>query len=273
MIIRPAVDDDYDAYLRLYAELQVPGAPPSRESFVATMKGDVLVGVVSVVGGAGGAGVDVVAGVIWARPRGPFFHVVHLISDPQHRRTGVGRALLIAAAARAQDAGFSSWMLTVKPENTAARALYASVGMREVFAATLVRVRSVDVDALAGDDDSAIVVDALADDVDGAFGIAHGELAAIRSVPGRSASAARDVSGALVGVACFDPRVPGFMIFRVARRSFARPFLRGLRSAYPDVDVVHVYVEDDAALADALVACGGEVAMRTLRMEGPIPSM
>ena len=72
MQIRPATDDDYDAYARLFAELEVPVAPPPRNTFVAAVRDDVLVATQD-----GGT----VIGVVWARPRGALLHIVHLSFD------------------------------------------------------------------------------------------------------------------------------------------------------------------------------------------------
>lgn len=50
---------------------------------------------------------------------------------PDHRRRGIGRALVQASADRLLDLGASSVNLTVRESNAAARALYGSLGFTE----------------------------------------------------------------------------------------------------------------------------------------------
>ena len=265
MQIRPATDDDYDAYARLFAELKVPEAPPPCTTFVAAVRHDVLVATED-----GGT----VIGVVWARPRGALLHIVHLITDPTARRRGLGRALLAAAARRGRDAGFTRWMLTVKPDNTAARTLYESVGMAEVMASAVVRIPWAAVPHLPGGDVADLLtVEPLPDTVDDvpALSLLPGEVKAARALPGRVFVGATG-NGTLVGVAGFDPAFPGSPLFRVARVDVARPLLQALQPhARPGDDVVNVYVEGQPLLRDAMVEVGGEVGMRVLRLEGPLP--
>jgi GNAT superfamily N-acetyltransferase len=256
MTIRPADDDDHDAYARLFAELGVPEAPPTRATFSTAMRDDVLVATDDTDGNRGA-----VIGTVWARPRGALLHIVHLMTDPTARRRG-----------------FTRWMLTVKPDNVAARALYESMGMVEVMASAVVRLPWAAVSRLPrADGDLAITVAPLPDDVDDVptLGLLPGELKASRGLPGRifvGASVGAGASATLVGVAGFDPAFPGSPLFRVASVEVAGPLLQALQPhARPVDDVVNVYVEGQPAVRDALVAVSGEVVMRVLRLEGPLP--
>jgi predicted N-acetyltransferase YhbS len=49
--------------------------------------------------------------------------------SPRHQRTGVGRALLNTALARADELGTDAYLETAKPENLP---YYASFGFREI---------------------------------------------------------------------------------------------------------------------------------------------
>lgn len=262
MHIRPAVDHDHDAYVRLFAELAVPEGPPPRDRFTSSMRDDVLVSEDD----------GVVVGVVWARARGALWHIVHLISDPRRRRQGVGRALLAAAAARGQARGHARWMLTVKPDNVAARALYERVGMAEVLASAVVRLAWCDVARLPRADD--VATGPLADDVDAvpALSLHPGELQAARGLPGRVFVGARRGDD-VVGVAGFDPSFPGSPLFRVVAIDVARPLLEALAPhARAGDEALRVYVEGQPALQQALIDVGGEVVMRVLRLEGDLPT-
>src|SRR5262249_46554025 len=118
--ISPASSDDYDAFVTLFAELEVPERAPSPQAFTDTILPDALFLREG----------ERVAGYVWARARGEQLHVVHVVTGHGFRQKGVGRALMRAAAARGRARGLSRWMLNVKPENHAARALYARCGLR-----------------------------------------------------------------------------------------------------------------------------------------------
>jgi GNAT superfamily N-acetyltransferase len=73
----------------------VPEPAPPLDRFVATIVPGALV-----VRERGA-----VLGYAWARPRGMFLHVVHVITDPSARRRGVARLLLVDLAAPADEGG------------------------------------------------------------------------------------------------------------------------------------------------------------------------
>jgi GNAT superfamily N-acetyltransferase len=62
-------------------------------------------------------------------PEEPHFFVWMLAVSPKHQRTGVGRALLQTALARAEQLGTFTYLETAKPENLP---YYASFGFREL---------------------------------------------------------------------------------------------------------------------------------------------
>ncbi|MEO7110193.1 MAG: GNAT family N-acetyltransferase [Polyangiaceae bacterium] len=126
---------DYEAFAKLFPELAVIEATPSFERFCET----IAAGSIFVREG------DAVAGYAWARARGETLHVVHVIVSPTHRRHGVGKILMNALAERGRNDGFEKWMLNVKPENEAARALYESCGMRGTCESVSMRFRWSDV--------------------------------------------------------------------------------------------------------------------------------
>jgi hypothetical protein len=89
---------------------------------------------------------------------------------------------------------------------------------------------------------------------------------------GRVTIQLRDAELAPVGVACFNSGFPGALPFCAARPTLAAPLLRALapypRPREPDLQIV---IEDDAALAGALVAAGAVVRMQLLHNAGPLP--
>ncbi len=261
LTVSPALAADYPAFARLFPELAVPEDTPSADRFAQTIAPDAIV----LRDGDG------VVGYAWARPRGEQLHVVHLIADPAHRRRGVGRALMAAVAERGRGAGFRRWMLNVKPENVAARALYERCGLRVVLASVSMRVAWADVSRIAPA--TGVVARRLppADDArfEDAFALSRGELSAFRAL-GRILVAAEDTGGA-VGVIAFDPSYPDAVLLRAVVPAHARALLDGIRPhALPDHDHLHVVVEGDPALETTLTAAGAQAVIRALRMEGDI---
>lgn len=259
--VRPGTPGDYAAFVALFPELGVPEEPPAEARFLAHMLPDFQVAV----DGRGDA-----AGVVWSRGRGPRWHVVHLIVDPRARRLGVGRALMAAAASRARAAGFTRWMLNVKPENDAARALYRGLGFEERLESASVRV---DADALARLSGApGLVVEPLPEAVTAlpALGLAEGEPAAARAL-GRALLGAR-VGGDWVGCAAVDASFPGASPFRCARAGVAGPLAAAAWACCePGIEALRLHVEGDPALERELVEAGAEVVMRVLGMEGEVP--
>jgi ribosomal protein S18 acetylase RimI-like enzyme len=261
LTVSPALAADYPAFARLFPELAVPEDTPSADRFAQTIAPDAIV----LRDGDG------VVGYAWARPRGEQLHVVHVIADPAHRRRGVGRALMAAVAERGRGAGFRRWMLNVKPENVAARALYERCGMRVVLASVSMRIAWADVARIALAPGVVARPLSPADDArfEDAFALSPGELSAFRAL-GRMIVAAEDAGGA-VGVVAFDASYPGAGLLRAVAPAHTRALLDGIRShALPHHDHLHVLVEGDPALEATLTAAGAQAGMRALRMEGDI---
>ena len=261
--VSPALPADYPAFARLLPELGVPDPTPSADRFARTIARDALV----VRDG------DEILGYLWARPRGDRLHVVHVITDPAHRGRGVGRALMLAIAERARAAGFRRWMLNVKPENVAARALYERCGMRVAFASVAMHLAWTDVERMEVPTGIVALSLAPADDArfEDALALLRGEVASQRALEGRVLLGAEGAAGA-VGIAAFDPNHSGAGLFRVRAPEHVRALLDGIRPyALPAHDHLHLLVEGDPALEAALAAAGATVLMPMLRMEGEIP--
>src|SRR5688572_23212038 len=104
MRIRPAGPMDYDAFRRMFSELGLPEAPPSREDWWL----DVAPGSFFI------EDEDEPVAYAAAFPRGESGHLLHLVVAPSHRGRGLGRAAMEEAARRLRAAGCSRWHLNVR---------------------------------------------------------------------------------------------------------------------------------------------------------------
>lgn len=261
-LLRPATPADREAHERLFPELGVPASPLDP----AVYRSSILPG--TVVAEAEGR----VVGLVWARPRGARLHVVHLITDPAHRRRGLARALMGAAADRARAAGLRQWMLTVKPENEEARALYASLGFRETHRSALVVLPWAAVGALPAPRAELVVGPLSAGPGPVAnLGFVEGEIEAMAAWPGRVMLGAW-AAGAWVGLAAFDPGWPGCGTCRVSEIGALRALLAGAAAHAPDATGAISVLAESPEVEAVLVGAGGVVEMRTVHLVGEVPA-
>lgn len=99
-VMSDATATDYEAFVGLFPELAVPDPLPSAERFAEVVAPQAIFA----------RDGDAIVGYAWSRPRGERLHVVHVITDPAHRRRGVGRALMFELLRRARVAGLRRWM-------------------------------------------------------------------------------------------------------------------------------------------------------------------
>lgn len=252
--------DDYEAFAKLFPELAVIEKTPSRERFVeAIMPGSIFV-----------REGDVVAGYAWSRARGEKLHVVHVIVAPTHRRRGVGKCIMNAIAEHGRKSGFQKWMLNVKPENTAARALYESCGMKDAGESVSMRFRWSDISNLEKAPD--VTARELEPHEDATFENAMAfdpqEVSNYRALH-RQIFGAENSKNEIVGVGVFDRGFPGVSPLRISSPSVARCLFDKMREhALPDHESIFVFVEKDPKLEVTLTKANAEPAMRVLRMEG-----
>ncbi|MFZ0665238.1 MAG: GNAT family N-acetyltransferase [Acidimicrobiales bacterium] len=114
-----------------------PHRPPlTRESFEATWVKPVSVVVVARVAGASGGGVGDVAGAYYLKPNfvGKADHIANAgyIVSPDHRRKGIGRALLEDSIWRAPLVGYDAIQFNLVFASNPARAMYEELGWREI---------------------------------------------------------------------------------------------------------------------------------------------
>ncbi len=263
--MRDAVPSDYDAFVRLFAELKVPDPTLAPEEFAARIVPRAFFCIE--------AGQPLAYGC-W-RQHGDVAHVVHVVVAPEHRGCGLGHAVMLEVARRARSSGCITWYLNVKKDNAAAVALYEHCGLSVSFESFLFELMWADVTRLpAAGEARAIEIDPAFDHaIEATFGLAHGLLAHLRALPGRVLLALREQER-FVGFAAFDPEFPGASPFRVERPECALPLLEAMRPhARPFHSFVRLSVEDDGELAAALRAAGASVHFELVRMIGALPAV
>lgn len=264
---RPAVADDYATFARLFPELGT-GDPIPEPAFWARE----------------------IAPHTWlfeqdGAPAGYLFferlegvgYLRHVVVAPEHRRRGLGLAMLRAAAAELRAAGCATWCLNVKPGNLPAVRLYERLGMREEYRSSALRFTWAQVDRLAAPDRalSTCPIDPAEDAaIEAAFALPRGQLAGNRAaqrvlVRLLDPAAPTDLG---LGFASFNPDFPGAFPFRVADPQYAAPLLAGLRPhARPDLPNMGVVAEAAPELTAHMLAIGATVHMEFCHFSGPIP--
>lgn len=257
MNVRAAEVDDYPSFAALFPELESGDPTPS----VQKWSGEIAPQTVLAVEG------DEVLGYLFYQRLHDDIYVRHLVVAPGARRGGVGRALL--AWLRANRGGARRWRLNVKPGNTAAVALYRSMGMEVAYWSLALRLSWAQWGALP--EPARGVVSGLLDPqldavAERALGLPEGQVA-----HGRASR--RVVVGVIdgaevAGIALFDPGFPGAFPFRARTPMHARALAEGVRPHVLE-DFLQFVVEGDEALRAAALAAGAVVRMETWHMAGP----
>ncbi|APR88460.1 Acetyltransferase, GNAT family protein [Minicystis rosea] len=261
--LRPALDADYDAFLRLFPQLGTDDPIRTRDRFAREMRATTLVaeheGRV-----VGYSFYELLAGVGYVR---------HVVVDAECRGLGVGRALMLGVRDRLRAAGCWEWCLNVRPDNLPALRLYESLGLTAVYDSVALRFTWSAVEHLPLGPALELAIDpepAVDAEVESAFGLVPGLLAGARARVGRVIAVARQ-GERMAGVAVFDSGFPGAFPFRVLDAANARRLLEGLKPfARPGVPEMGVVVENDAALEAMLFAVGAVVRFRVVHHRGAL---
>jgi GNAT superfamily N-acetyltransferase len=271
--IRPARATDHGAYARLFLELATGDAVLEEGRFVAELVPTTLIAEDESGSAAGYAYFQVMKDLTYVR---------HVVTAPESRRCGVGRALMEAIAERARGERCTTWCLNVKLGNMAAIALYERMGMTPEYQAHALRITWSDVESrtVRSDMRSATRLIGPEDDagVETAMQLLVGQLAAARATGNRVLlvleEADEQVKRNLLGIAIFHPHFPGAYPFRVTRPELAIPLLRSIRPyARASDSFINIMVEGQPDVADALVAAGAVVRLEMVHMKGPLPGM
>jgi ribosomal protein S18 acetylase RimI-like enzyme len=266
--IRSAEPRDYPAFARLFPELEVDEPVPAEERWHKT----ILAGMVLAEVG------ERAVGYVFYETLGDLSYIRNVVSDPAHRRSGIGRALMTEVARRARAAGSTRWALNVKPDNVAAIRLYESLGFEAAYEGETVRVRWDAIDPLEAGDVRAVE---LAPDDDAAFERAlsiEAGLLASRRAKG-SVVVATTRAGRPTGAASFDRQFPGSYPFKAESRAEAGALLRAMRERRLEIsdsgtwreNGVQIFVQNAPYIRDALLSIGAAVVLRILHMTGPLP--
>ncbi len=265
--IRDARPEDHTTFARLVPELGVDDPVPTPERFAGEMIRTMLI-----------AERDGRAlGYTFFKPMKDVVHLVHLVSAPDARRVGVGRALLDEAVRRSRAAGCTAMTLNVLDTNVAAIRLYESFGLARTHTNVGLKMPWAIVDALSDTDAplSNLAREIEPEDdakLEATWGMASGLLADHRARPGRvlrMIETGRDATTAAFTV--FDPAFPGTYPFRAPDAVHALSLLRALRPfARPDDAHVNMMIENQRELAEALVDSGAQKRLETVFMRGLI---
>jgi ribosomal protein S18 acetylase RimI-like enzyme len=278
--IRPAQPSDHAAFVRLFPELAVEDPVMTAEKFTRELVPTTLIAEAVAAENDGPR----VVGYAYFQLLKDLAYVRHIVTAPEARETGVGRALMAAIVDRARAADCTTWCLNVKRENTAALGLYEKVGLAPAYSTKALRLTWTNVDAAR--DAGAEIANRMQhtrltarlieprDDahVESALSFVSGQLALLRGLGGRVLMGLFDGDDAVAATA-FDPTFPGAYPFRAARPDLAFALLRAIRPhARPSDDHVKVVSEGEPAIADALLAAGATLVHDIVHMKGALPA-
>ena len=262
--IREATAADYPTFAKLFPELGVKDSVPALERFVDDLLPTALVATWE----------GSVAGYAVSRQMKDTVHLSQLVSAPEARRLGIGRALMAEVVRRARASGCSILQLNVRPQNAPAIALYESFGLARVHTNHGLRMDWTVLEAIEGDAVSlAGLVKALEPEdeeaLEAAWRMPRGLLAEQRTRPKRvfrmlSTGTERPA------LAVFDPGFPGASPLRAPDVKHALSLLRSFRPFAPSDPFLLIALENQPDLVTALINAGAVLHMETVLMRGAL---
>jgi len=265
--VRPARPEDYAVFVRLFPELGVSDPTVEEDRWAREMMATTLIAEA-----AGAPAAAPAVGYGYFQIIRDTVYVRHLVTAPEARKRGVGKALMNAIAARAlaRVPPCTSWCLNVKPDNVAAIALYTRMGLTRAFESRALSVAWSVVESRQTLHDASVLARVITpeDDarVEPAMNLLRGQLAASRQMEGRVLVGLFD-DETVLGATVFDPKFPGAYPFRVSRPDLALVLLDALRPHARKADaVVNVVVEGQPGVAEALIAAGATVRLDAVHM-------
>lgn len=265
--LRPATEEDYAIFARLFRELETGDETPSEATFRANFlhrmsvfeRDDATVGMT----------------IFDLLPEAAYVRMI--VIAPEHRAKRQGHALMTAIADALRAKGCTAWRLNVKRDNAAALALYTRMGMRVAYESTAFNLLWSQVDALASADEveRAVVLESGDDDgVERAWALPRGQLAQWRGRAGNyllRVEREADRSDLGAGFVRFEPGFPGAFPLRARAAGSARTLLEACR-AQRDLQkpFVRLVIEDNDALAQRVRDAGATTHMELFHMTGSL---
>ena len=260
-VVRPATPEDYAAFARLFPELEVDDPVPGPAmwaseyapfAWIAEARGAIL-------------------GYCYCQEFEDAGYVRNVVVAPSARRRGVGRALMDAVAGGLRARGKRSWRLNVKPDNVAALALYARMGLKPRYSSRSLRFPWRALAALpAGNARVRVPSPAREAALERLFELPRGQIAFARDRGRVLLEALEAASDRPIGLAVFDPKFPGAFPFRATEVDAVQPLLVAMRGHVMDDEHVNLVAEDDERLVQFLIRAGATVREGFLHMYGSL---
>ncbi|MEO8550077.1 MAG: GNAT family N-acetyltransferase [Kofleriaceae bacterium] len=265
MWVREATITDYDAYVALFAELEIDDPVPTAEHFETDLLPHTIVCELA----------GEVAGYATFRPLlRTAGHLYNLAVASTARGKRVGSTLMRAVAERFRARGITEWHLNVKADNRDAIRLYEHLGLTSRYASRQLQLAWSAVSALPDDPEPTRAAEIVAEDlpeIEAAFPLVASRLASSLQRANRVLRVLRDPHDHPVGIAAFSPAHPGAFPFAVARPTLVRRLCEELAPhALPDDAFANYVIEDDLATVDAMIAVGAIVKLELLHYAGPL---
>jgi GNAT superfamily N-acetyltransferase len=262
LVVRAGDRADYGLFARLFPELRVADPVPTSEQFAEQMLPLVVIAQDG----------EAPAGYAFWRCHGRNAHVGHIVVAPEARGRGVAGALLDDVRKRVRAAGCTRWSLNVKQDNAAAIRVYERMGMTIEQEGWAVDTTWAELEALSrppsAASEPALVPPSEDATIAARFGVDAARLGQQRQKPGEVLYACY-ASGTPVAFAAFDPSFPVVHPIHVVKTDMAHAMLSALRR-HARHEHVHVTVERDVALYEALLAVGGRLRHAFFRMGAAI---
>lgn len=250
LVIRPARLEDHARVAELFLELETGDPKPDATRFANELCPSTFVAVKD----------GAVVAYLFAQFMKDTVYIRHVATAPSARRTGAARALFAKVKAEARARGAERICLNVKPDNTAAIALYEDEGLAFRYTSQTHRfawskLPSHPVVGVTG----ALLDPAFDAELETRFGLPSEQIATTRAIPNKViVGIFRD--GKPVGLACFDPTFPGAFPIR-AVDSEVFPALLDACKAHAIEDDMNVVIEDAPDLVAWLTNAGAPPRM------------
>ncbi len=260
LTLRSATASDLDFYKRAFVDLAVDDPMPSEEKWARELEPHTLIAELE--------GKPIA--YVFSQAFGNVGYLKQIVTVPEARRRGVGRYLMVATAEKFRALGCSEWVLNVKADNIAAKALYSQMGMTMSYPSCVMQLEWQT--ALKFPTSELIVIEPQPSDdhaIEQSFKLIDG-LIHERRLLGRVLRTVVDQDEP-VGLAVFDPTFPGSFPFRAKTIAIAGSLLRSLyEMRRPEHALINLVVERDTALVDSLIAHGARERIRLENWRGSL---